>query len=401
MNDKHKEKQINILNHDKADRKNGKTGDQNQELMDQIIHDKEKVIKKSFFDHITRRVSEGKLNPFNLVKLAREYKEYQEEKEDTIKKYVAYETVVQGATDTVEYYILLILSCLIATFGLYQNSPAVIIGAMIVAPLMGPILGFSAGMNWGSPKVIFEAVTTLMKGALLVLIITALLTFIIPFVSITPEMLARSQPTLFDIIIALACGFIGSYGFINNKVSSAIPGVAISVALMPPLCTIGIGCGLLNFKLAQGAGLLFLVNLICISLAGSIVFYLVKLHPQSLDKNKLTEVKIRTFTQAAISVSLLLLISIPFLFFMITSYRINNEKSKIHQVLEQTFEDDEIFSLTIDRKDNTFQIKIILFENKSGRTGPMTKIVLEKKLERVLKRPFLVEVYALARLDNQ
>jgi uncharacterized hydrophobic protein (TIGR00271 family) len=170
--------------------------------------------------------------------LRHEYAVFKERKEKTEVKYHTYETVVENATDSPEYYVLLILSCLIATFGLINDSVAVIIGAMIVAPLMGSILGLSAGVLWGSGRVVLEAVSTLLWGVLVVVGITFVMIVLIPFVPVSSQILARSQPNLPDIGIALASGLVGAYAYTNKKVSATIPGVAISVALMPPLCTV-------------------------------------------------------------------------------------------------------------------------------------------------------------------
>ncbi len=240
-----------------------------EELVHEIAEEKKKEVKKGFFSHYTEAASKNGFSLFSkgIGGVIDQYKLYKNKKGELLEKYEAYETVVSGTTDTVEFYVLIILSCIIATVGLYLNSVAVIIGAMIVAPLMGPIFGFSAGMLWGSGRVIWEAVTTLLKGPIIVLIVTAGMTYFIPGIVVTTEMLSRCNPSIFDVLIALCCGFIGAYAYVNKRVSAAIPGVAISVALMPPLCMIGISIGFLNWNMAKGAALLFSVNLVGISLA--------------------------------------------------------------------------------------------------------------------------------------
>lgn len=380
----------------------------NNEIIEEISRDKKSVEKGGFISHLFQRFRKGELKSLNIVE---EYKGYKEHKHETLRKYMAYETVVQGATDDLEYYVLLILSCLIATFGLYNNSPATIIGAMIVAPLMGPILGFSAGMLWGSWKVIWEAVTTLFKGIALVLFITSLMTYLIPFIEITSEMAARSHPSLADIVIALACGSIGAYAYVNNKVSSAIPGVAISVALMPPLCTIGIGLGLvlkqllaglpLDWQLTQGAILLFLVNLVGISLAASVVFYLVKLHPQAKDQDEFAKAEKRAFMQVAVSIVVLLLICVPLILFMVGAYLENQNKSSLYNTVTAYYSEDNIYSLDIDnRREEGYRIKLILFSDEEAGRIKSSPEQISEVMSDMIGRPVEFRVYSISRTES-
>jgi len=365
--------------------------DENIELINEISKDKEKAKRKGFISHFISRILNEKLSAFRggLGGILDEYKDY---KSKVIEKYEAYETVVAGSTDTIEYYILLILSCLVATMGLYQNSPAIIIGAMIVAPLMGPVFGFSAGMLWGTGRVIREAVTTLFKGTIVVVLVSAVMSFSIPGITITSEMISRCNPSLFDIIVALCCGLIGSYAFINKRVSNAIPGVAISVALLPPLCTVGIGIGLFNWELAKGAALLYGINLICISLSALVVFYLVRLHPRPEDKDEFTKAKVRAIGQMFISVIVIVIICIPLVLFMITTFKNNYEKQIIYSTIEKILPEDEIFSAEIDDGDIT-EIKIILLKKS---LSPVNTKDMEKIIKEALSKPVKLELYLIS-----
>lgn len=282
-------------------------------LADEVSRESRKIRRWNFATHLLKRRRDGELSlNGGLGGLRHEYAIYRERKQKTEEKYLTYETVVASATDSAEYYVLLVLSCLIATFGLLNNSAAVIIGAMIVAPLMGPILGLSAGVLWGSGRTVLEAVTTLLWGILIVLGITAAISFALPFVQLSEQILARTTPNLLDIGIALASGLAGAYAYTNKKVSASIPGVAIAVALMPPLCTIGITLGIGRWDLAVGAATLFGVNLLGISLAALIVFYLVDLHPHvTADEPDKERIKRRVFSQLIISLAALLAIAIP------------------------------------------------------------------------------------------
>lgn len=382
---------------------------QNKSLMDNIAGEKKQIEKKSFFAHLAERRKNGKFNIFKrgLGGLIDEYQNFTQQKEATLQKYVAYETVVAGSTDTTEYYVMLILSCIITLFGLYQNSPAVIIGAMIVAPLMGPIFGFSAGILWGSGEVIWEAITTLVKGSILVVLIGALATFILPGISITTEMLARSKPTLFDIVVALACGFIGAYAYVNKKVSSAIPGVAIAVALMPPVTTIGIGLGMLNFELAGGAALLFLVNFIGISLAALVVFYLVRLNPKSDDMEEQLNAKKRAIGQVIVSTLLLIVISVPLVYFMVTTFQTNREQQIIRKVICKSIPEENIYSLdiksdnnkVITHKENIPRVKLVVLQYSNSTVS--NTAMIESDISNSIGRSVDFQVFVLEQTFGQ
>ncbi len=229
-----------------------------------------------------------------------------------------FETLAIGAAPTKEYYVLTILSCIIATMGLIQGSAAVIIGAMIVAPLMTPILAFSLGVVWGDLFLIRISVASIIKGVFWAILISSAIAFLVPLPKLSPEIMARTTPSLFDVAVAIASGLVGAYGNANKKISNSLVGIAIAVALMPPLCTIGIGIGKMSMEVAGGATLLFLINLICISLSGAVVFWIMKVQPASADQSEVTR---RAMSQIVVSVIILSLISIPVGIFMIDGYR--------------------------------------------------------------------------------
>ena len=182
------------------------------------------------------------------------------------------EALLEGAFPTKRFYVLLALATTIASFGLLGNSPAVIIGAMIVAPLMGPILGLSAGMVTGDHGVERRSFFAEVTGVAMAVGLGFLAGKIPLNLGVSDEMLARTAPNAYDLAIAFACGLAGGYASMNRKVSSAIAGVSISVALVPPLATTGLLLALGHPRAAFGAFLLFLANFFCIQLASSLVF---------------------------------------------------------------------------------------------------------------------------------
>ncbi len=184
----------------------------------------------------------------------------------------------QAASPGFDFFLLVFLSCSIATFGLVTDSVAVIIGAMLIAPLMSPIIGLSLASVAGESRIFRRAVMALIEGALMAVLLSALLGWIgnvLPFgllIEIPSEVLARTHPTPIDLGIALAGGAAAAYALAQPHLSAALPGVAISTALMPPLCTVGIGISLGRSEIALGALLLFLTNFVAISFAGIVVF---------------------------------------------------------------------------------------------------------------------------------
>lgn len=184
------------------------------------------------------------------------------------------------------YWLQILFSAGIATLGLVLNSPAVIIGAMLISPLMNPIMASGLSLATGDLILGIRAVLSLFFSSVVSIGFAFLLVAFLPFKEQTPEILARTSPNTLDLGIALFSGAIGSVATcreVKGAVTS-IPGVAIAVALMPPLCVVGYGLGLavtLNFNdglnIARGGGLLYLTNLVAITFTAMIVFVLLRI----------------------------------------------------------------------------------------------------------------------------
>jgi len=175
------------------------------------------------------------------------------------------------------YWVLLVLSTTIATLAILADSTAVVIGAMLVAPLMTPILGVSAGIVNGWMSRVSRAFATVV-GGVAVSILTAWIVaswapHFVPIATNT-QVISRVSPTLLDMMIAVAAGAAGAYATVDKRVSSSITGVAIAVALVPPLGVVGVTLTVGNYGDAGGAFVLFLTNLVSIILAASLVFVL-------------------------------------------------------------------------------------------------------------------------------
>lgn len=182
---------------------------------------------------------------------------------------------------SLNYGLELLLSAGIATLGLVLDSPAVVIGAMLISPLMGPILAAGLALASADLYLGIKSLLSIVVGVVLSVSFAAWLVWLLPFHSTTHEILARTNPNLLDLGVALFSGLAGatvvSRGGGGGGVT-ALPGVAIAVALMPPLCTVGFGIGSgFSPAIINGAGLLFLTNLGAIITSAFLVFYLVRM----------------------------------------------------------------------------------------------------------------------------
>lgn len=168
------------------------------------------------------------------------------------------------------YLFYVFTSAAIAILGLLQNSPAVIIGAMLVAPLMGPIMGMGFSLATFDFRGVKRAAKSVAYGATIAVCFTALIVLLSPIKTLTPELAARTQPNLLDLGVALFSGLAGAYATVRKK-GGTIVGVAIATALMPPLATVGFGIATGSGQVAGGAFLLFMTNFMTIAFTATFV----------------------------------------------------------------------------------------------------------------------------------
>lgn len=170
------------------------------------------------------------------------------------------------------YVVMMILSTLIATFGLFGDSSPVIIGAMILAPIISPIVSFAMGMVRYDKNMLNQGLITILIGTGVCLLFSAGVSLIIPIKIITSEVDARLSPTLLDMGIAVASGIAAAYAHAKEGIAKSLAGVAIAVALVPPLAVAGIGVGWWDWAVFSGAFLLYLTNLAGIIMFAGITF---------------------------------------------------------------------------------------------------------------------------------
>ena len=178
----------------------------------------------------------------------------------------------RNAEPSFTYYTMLFLSGVISALGLLAGSTAAIIGAMIVAPLMGPITGMAFAITMGNRRLLKRSGISVASGALLTVMTAYLICEVVGLNTLNPEILERTRPTLIDLAIGLAAGAAGAFATTRREVASALSGVAIAVALVPPLSVIGIGLAFGSQAVVTGSSLLFLTNLSGIILSGGLIF---------------------------------------------------------------------------------------------------------------------------------
>lgn len=166
---------------------------------------------------------------------------------------------------------VLIFAILIASVGLDINSTAAITGAMLISPLMGPVVAIGFGAATVTMDLVQRGLKNLLFAAVVSLVVSALYFSVTPLTNIGSELLARTQPTIWDVLIALFGGAAGAVGFTRREWGNTIPGVAIATALMPPLCTAGYGVATGHWAYSFGALYLFFINCVFISFATFLV----------------------------------------------------------------------------------------------------------------------------------
>src|SRR5210317_610422 len=207
--------------------------------------------------------------------------------------------------------VLMTLSTVIATAGLLSDSAAVVIGAMLVAPMMNPVMGAAGSVVMGWSSRFYRSILLVLTMGLGAVLLSMAISSLSPDLIFIPEqVMARTRPTYYDLLIALAAGAAGAYT-ITHKESGAIPGVAVAVALLPPLASAGVLIVALEMELALRALVLFLTNLIAMVLAAALTFMAAGVSPASARRRSASFIK----SQLWLFALLMIAVSIPLYFY--------------------------------------------------------------------------------------
>ncbi len=257
---------------------------------------------------------------------------------------------------------ILVCAILIASLGLNMNSTAVIIGAMLISPLMGPIMGIGLGVGIGDNNLIRSSLMNLFVATLFSLLASALYFLLSPINDARSELLARTQPTIYDVMIAFFGGFAGIIATGSKAKGNILPGVAIATALMPPLCTAGYGLATLQWKFLFGAMYLFLINAVYIGLAtwlGTVVLRLPKMEEEA----KVEGEEEKHHFKRGWAFAMLFLFIIPSLVTTIGIVKDNMQESRIADYIHGEFEnlgETHLISYEFDETDSTKVIQVNL-----------------------------------------
>jgi uncharacterized hydrophobic protein (TIGR00271 family) len=238
-----------------------------------------------------------------------------------------------SCTPDFDFFLMVVLSAVIATLGLLTDSAAVIIGAMLVAPLMSPIIGIGLASLAGDARLFRDSSVALGRGAILAILMAVILAWsnrYLPFITLQDlpaEVLSRTRPSPIDLTIALAGGLAAAFALIMPSLSAALPGVAIATALMPPLCTVGIGIAMGRWDVAGGASLLFLTNAVTIAFAAMLVFFALGFAPRR-------EAGRRVPRALSISAVFTLLLLVPLTLLSASFFRDASENRQIDAVVK-------------------------------------------------------------------
>ncbi len=271
-----------------------------------------------------------------------------------------YRETRDGARADVDFFVMITLAATIATLGLLLNSAAVIIGGMLVAPLMSPIIGIALSIALGNARLLRDAAESTLKGIFLAVVVALFLASIQPVVDPTEEVLARSAPNLLDLIVALASGAAGAYAVSRKDVSAALPGVAIAAALVPPLEVVGIGLAARRFAVAGGGMLLFGTNLIGITLAGAVIFLLLGFRPA----RGVREGRSHLRRGLVVSILLLLVISLPLAFISGRSVQATQEEEVVRRVVGRELDGLDgvsLVNLEVERQEERLSLTVTVY----------------------------------------
>jgi uncharacterized hydrophobic protein (TIGR00271 family) len=289
----------------------------------------------------------------------------------------------------VNFFTLLLLATVIATYGVLSGSTATVIGAMIVAPLMGPIMATTAAVVMGSASRAWRSLALVVIGVISVILFSTLLTLIVPDVVISftenGEILSRIQPGLFALFTALGAGAAGAFIVSRAEIADSMGGVAIAISLVPPLCVVGISISQGEWGAAGGALLLFLTNFFAILFAGGLTFMALGLGRVALDE---TQIRLRRRSFVLILFGTLL-VTIPL---ALTGYRAVSDTiatNKTAEVVQQWLQGapDKVVALGVDGQLITVSIE--------GDEQLRSVDELAAELEKALGRPVTVTLHVI------
>lgn len=293
---------------------------------------------------------------------------------------------VQNASQwNVDFIALICLSTAIATLGLMQNSTAVVIGAMLVAPLMTPLIGCGLAVVQGNGFLMKNASKSVLLGFLVALVLAMLMGTVIPHAGLTTEMLSRGKPNALDLAVALISGIAAAYATARPNLLGALPGVAIAAALVPPIATSGVALAHGDFVTSAGAAMLFFTNIIAIVLGAAAALFAVGMQAQHLHarEKRWTRHAIMGLTVGAV------ILSIPLIYFLYDSLPKDTVPEQLEAEIAQIIEETTSGSLSEMRTAGTQddQLVVLLTIQNNAMASPTLAEQIDQTCEDFFQRP--------------
>ena len=306
------------------------------------------------------------------------------EKEKNEKYKTLKRNIIEDSDFTKETMFILICAMIIASIGLNTNSVAVIIGAMLISPLMSPIQSLGLGLSNGNLKRVYVSLFRLGIFILISVVSSTFYFLVSPINDATPQILARTYPTLWDVLIAIFGGIAGVIGKTKEDGGNVVPGVAIATALMPPLCVVGFGIAHGNPKIFLGAGYLFIINVFFIMIA-TLVGLIVYSGNIFEARNKISIKKQIIFYIGS------LIIIIPSIYTATTLVQDTARENSLKKFISRELKTHHVFDNSINKKDKTVTLKIV---GDAFKKQDIEK--LEKKLEKYKLKNYKLKIQQLS-----
>jgi len=289
--------------------------------------------------------------------------------------------IVDESGLTARYLFMTTMSAGIAVLGLLLSSPAVVIGAMLISPLMGPILGVGFGLALFEFDEVKRALTAFLLGSLAAVLFTALIVLASPLQATTAEILARTRPNLFDLLVALFAALAGTFAIIRGR-GEAIVGVAIATALMPPLAVVGYGLATWNLPVLTGSLALFGTNFFTIALASTVLARLYGFGHHLTHK--------QTLLQTGILLAAFVAMSVPLAFALGQIAREALFVNQVRSTLSESFgPDSRVTQLEVDFHKTPWAVRSVVI---APRTEAQSSVALQSNLQRRLGRELELHV---------
>lgn len=254
----------------------------------------------------------------------------------------------------------LILSAVIATGGIAVSSPAVVIGAMLIAPLMSPMLGTTLAVALGDARAAVRTFLITVAGAAACIAVAIAVAAIIPVgidTGSNAEILSRTSPRLADLVIALASGLMASVAVLRDDIPDALPGVAIAAAIVPPLCVVGCSLYAGDLVSAAGSSLLFLANYFAIQVSGFLLFLAVGVGKEGRSGRVRETKKARAAWIASVFAGIVL-VSVPLALTSLDAVQRNAEEVKVREVAAEWLEGSDYRVASIQVSNSRIEIRI-------------------------------------------